>query len=42
VLNAVKRSRYRPRFEAGQPVDTQGVRLHQPVYSVKSSGSPKN
>jgi tetratricopeptide (TPR) repeat protein len=42
VLSAVKRSRYRPRFEAGQPVETRGVRLHQQVYSVKSSGSSKS
>jgi tetratricopeptide (TPR) repeat protein len=42
VLTAAKRSRYRPRFESGQPVDTSGVRLHQTVYSVKSSGAAKS
>jgi TonB family protein len=39
VLNAVRKARYRPRFEAGQPVETRAVRLHQQVYSVKSSKS---
>ncbi len=37
VLTAVKKARYRPRFEDGAPVATPGVRLHQPVYSVKSA-----
>jgi TonB family protein len=37
VLTSVKKARYRPRFEEGAPVATTGVRLHQPVYTVKSS-----
>ncbi|HZF15871.1 MAG TPA: tetratricopeptide repeat protein [Steroidobacteraceae bacterium] len=37
VLTAVKKARYRPRFEDGTPVATPGMRLHQPVYTVKNT-----
>ena len=37
ALSAIKKARYRPRFDQGEAVATQGVRLHQPVFSVKSS-----
>ena len=37
VLTAVKKARYRPRFDQGEAVSTQGVHLHQPVFTVKSA-----
>ena len=41
VLAAIKKARYRPRFEHGDPVETKDVRFHQAVFSVKPS-SKKN
>jgi len=35
VLSAVKRARYAPRFENGEPVDTQGVKLHERLVTKK-------
>jgi TonB family protein len=37
TVAAVKKARYRPRFDQGEAVATQGVRLHQQVFSVKSA-----
>ncbi|MGH8262390.1 MAG: energy transducer TonB [Steroidobacterales bacterium] len=41
VLSAIKKARYRPRFDQGEPVATQGVRMHQVVFNVKSA-KPNN
>jgi TonB family protein len=38
VLNAVKRARYGPRVEDGEPVATVGVTLHERVVSKKKHG----
>ena len=42
VLNAIKKARYRPRFEQGEAVVTKAVRYRQLVYSVKASSKTKN
>ena len=38
VLNAVKRARYGPRLEDGEPVATTGVTLHELVVSKRKHG----
>jgi tetratricopeptide (TPR) repeat protein len=35
VTMAIKKARYRPRFENGEPVQTEGVRVHQVVFAYK-------
>jgi TonB family protein len=35
VLNAIKKARYRPRLERGEPVESPGTHLRQQVFSVK-------
>lgn len=35
VLNAIKKARYRPRLERGEPVESPGIHLRQQVFSVK-------
>jgi TonB family protein len=35
VLNAIKKARYRPRLERGEPVESPGIHLRQRVFSVK-------
>jgi TonB family protein len=42
VLNAIRKARYRPRFEQGEPVETRAVRFRETVFSVKSGGANKN
>jgi tetratricopeptide (TPR) repeat protein len=37
TARAVQRARYRPRLEAGKPVDTPGVRLSQPYYLLREA-----
>ena len=39
VLAAVRRARYAPRLENGEPVDTEGVKLRERVLSKKPRGS---
>jgi TonB family protein len=41
VLSAIRKARYRPRFEQGEPVEANAVRYHQPVFSVKAGATPK-
>lgn len=42
VLNAIRKARYRPRFEQGVPVETREVRFRATVFSVKPSSTGKN
>jgi TonB family protein len=39
VLSAVRKARYAPRIENGEPVDTAGVRLRERVLSKKARGA---
>lgn len=39
VSEALKRARYRPRFVAGQPVETKNMVLRQPLYIRRSADS---
>ena len=35
VLAALRAARYRPRFEAGRALDTEGVRLRQAIPDLR-------